>query len=561
MHVLLNTPRVDPERPELQADAKADVKDQTQGGPFVNVFEGDAEDLVLSLEQEGARPENFPVIDERMVHGGFRRLINQSTEVDVEFPGNAVGNQRVVPEVEQLVALRMDREATPQTDGFIPADPKTLDRIMNESSNLPQAFAEETVTPPASAVKGPDGTTESLEVTAVRAIHSIAGAGPDMLGRENSGQDLFLTPVQSVDLASVDEAIKPSHGLSSLTGAVVSSEGAVAPVVSPRAQVPQQADLPNAPRLAGDASVEQAISKLESGTVQAAQEPMPDNGETSIHAEKAAATEERRNSRLTHEAVSVEVKSVPSASGPIQQSVERIDVSDRFSREARPKFTPSVDKLDRGRDDVQLRSEQPQRIEMSAPLKTLEAGLSEQGRSVPVPQVLPLTDQSVLREAVREDVSFGATTAGGAEPTSTTTASTRAQPEPVNARSIVTQVIQSITRIPGENSIEIRLQPEELGRVRLMLLPVEGGVSVQIAAERADTLELLKRNVEMLEADLRKQGFSNASFSFESGNSDEDSRPEAWTKDPAEKKASSKTQVEVGTRPVLEEAGRLDIRV
>ncbi|MEL7203015.1 MAG: flagellar hook-length control protein FliK [Pseudomonadota bacterium] len=561
MHVLFNTPKVDPERPELQDDAKADVKDQTQGGPFVSVFEGDAEDLVFSLEQEGAQPESFPVFEKRMVLGGFHQLINQSTEADADFPENTAVNQQIVPEVEQLVALMGGREATPQTDGFIPADPKSLDRTANESSSLPQAFTEEAVTPPAPAENGSSETKESLEVTAVRAVQTTAGAGPDMLGRENSGQNVIITPVQSVDLESVEEADKPSHGLPSLIGAVVSSQGAVAPVVLPGAEVPQKTDLPNAPRLAGEASVEQAISKMESGTVQPAPEPIPDKGETLIRAEKTAATEEQRNLRVAREAVSVEVKSTPALSGLLQQSVERIDVSDRFSREARSKFTRSVDRQDRGRDDVQLRGELPQRVEMSAPLKTAEAVLSEQGRSVPVLKVLPLTDQSVLREAVREDVSFGATTAGGAEPTSTTVASARAQPEPVNARAIVTQVIQSITRTPGENSIEIRLQPEELGRVRLMLLPVEGGVSVQIAAERADTLELLKRNVEMLEADLRKQGFSNASFSFESGNSDEDSRPEAWSKDPAEKEASSKTQVEVGTRPVLKEAGRLDIRV
>ena len=94
-----------------------------------------------------------------------------------------------------------------------------------------------------------------------------------------------------------------------------------------------------------------------------------------------------------------------------------------------------------------------------------------------------------------------------------------AQPAPMpQARAVTNQIVQLFARATAEGTVEVRLQPEELGRVRLALSPVEAGVTVHISAERQDTLDLLRRHVDLLANDLLSQGYENLSFSFGQGN-------------------------------------------
>ncbi len=81
------------------------------------------------------------------------------------------------------------------------------------------------------------------------------------------------------------------------------------------------------------------------------------------------------------------------------------------------------------------------------------------------------------------------------------------------ARSVVAQMAESI-RTPGDGSVEVRLSPEELGRVRVTMSPGEHGLVVQLVAERPETLDLLRRHIDLLQADLRDAGYSGLEFSF-----------------------------------------------
>ncbi|MEM6890720.1 MAG: flagellar hook-length control protein FliK [Pseudomonadota bacterium] len=92
--------------------------------------------------------------------------------------------------------------------------------------------------------------------------------------------------------------------------------------------------------------------------------------------------------------------------------------------------------------------------------------------------------------------------------------------EPKAGVSVANQVVQSISRTQGDGVIEIRLQPEELGRVRITLSTGEVGVQVQILAERAETLDAMKRNIDLIANDLRDRGFGEPTFSFGSGDTD-----------------------------------------
>lgn len=75
------------------------------------------------------------------------------------------------------------------------------------------------------------------------------------------------------------------------------------------------------------------------------------------------------------------------------------------------------------------------------------------------------------------------------------------------------QLQQALPRVEG-NVLEIQLNPEELGRVRLQMSPTESGLSVQVFADRTDTLELLRRHVDILQRDLKDAGYAANDFTF-----------------------------------------------
>jgi|GEM_PF-3556183 len=81
------------------------------------------------------------------------------------------------------------------------------------------------------------------------------------------------------------------------------------------------------------------------------------------------------------------------------------------------------------------------------------------------------------------------------------------------ARPVIAQIVQA-TKSSTEGIVEVRLSPEELGRVRLSMTAGETGMVVHVAAERPETLELLRRNVDVFAANLQQEGFGNLNFSF-----------------------------------------------
>ena len=94
------------------------------------------------------------------------------------------------------------------------------------------------------------------------------------------------------------------------------------------------------------------------------------------------------------------------------------------------------------------------------------------------------------------------------------------RPTPLHATGIPTpppRAVEQIALAAGtatDGSVEIRLDPEELGRVKLRLHGQEGAMSVTVIAERAETLDLLRRHIDQLAAQLKDIGYSELSFEF-----------------------------------------------
>ncbi|MCX8509195.1 MAG: flagellar hook-length control protein FliK [Rhodobacteraceae bacterium] len=63
-------------------------------------------------------------------------------------------------------------------------------------------------------------------------------------------------------------------------------------------------------------------------------------------------------------------------------------------------------------------------------------------------------------------------------------------------------------------TVEITLSPEELGRVRMTISSTEGGLVLNLVADRADTLDLMRRHIDQLAQDFRAMGFERLSFAF-----------------------------------------------
>ncbi|RWR45405.1 flagellar hook-length control protein FliK [Sinirhodobacter ferrireducens] len=83
----------------------------------------------------------------------------------------------------------------------------------------------------------------------------------------------------------------------------------------------------------------------------------------------------------------------------------------------------------------------------------------------------------------------------------------------VPAHHVLRQLHEAVVHHP-DGPVEVALSPEELGRVRLTLHPAEHGITVAVQAERPETLDLMRRNIEMLARDFRDLGYTDVSFSF-----------------------------------------------
>lgn len=83
----------------------------------------------------------------------------------------------------------------------------------------------------------------------------------------------------------------------------------------------------------------------------------------------------------------------------------------------------------------------------------------------------------------------------------------------LSAHHVLRQLHEAVARKP-DGPVEVALAPEELGRVRMTLHPAEHGITVAVQAERAETLDLMRRNIELLARDFRELGYADVSFSF-----------------------------------------------
>lgn len=91
-----------------------------------------------------------------------------------------------------------------------------------------------------------------------------------------------------------------------------------------------------------------------------------------------------------------------------------------------------------------------------------------------------------------------------------------AGPEQARAVAVARQLAEA-TGLAPNGQLEVSLSPEELGRVKLTITPQDAGLAIAIQAERPETLELMRRHIDVLVRELADEGFASLSFDFGQG--------------------------------------------
>jgi len=126
----------------------------------------------------------------------------------------------------------------------------------------------------------------------------------------------------------------------------------------------------------------------------------------------------------------------------------------------------------------------------------------------------------------------------------------------------VMQQLAVAVRRSGEGEIEVALEPEELGKVRLTIAPNDTRVTVSVFVERPETLDLIRRHIDALTSDLRQQGYSEVALDFAQNRGEQSGRSRSdLPAQSAPSEDAAATEASTVTPRRLVRAGGLDLRL
>ncbi len=171
-------------------------------------------------------------------------------------------------------------------------------------------------------------------------------------------------------------------------------------------------------------------------------------------------------------------------------------------------------------DDLPVK-ESLTRSENTQPAATIKPA---PGQQAPLMQVLQA--QQIKLEAVKDKTEISAASFGDLDPLAPLDArsgpqaagATLAQAlnRPDTPMMIGRQMAEALQKLP-DRPVEISLNPRELGRVRMNISAAEAGITVNVVAERPETLDLMRRNIDQLTREFQAIGYDNINFSFAEG--------------------------------------------
>lgn len=123
---------------------------------------------------------------------------------------------------------------------------------------------------------------------------------------------------------------------------------------------------------------------------------------------------------------------------------------------------------------------------------------------------------------------------------------------------ILAQIVNKLSS-RGEQRIELRLDPPELGRVIVNLSPTENSVTATVTVERPEILDLMRRHADLLAAALESAGYASANLEFQSGSGGDDNTDSPDDQNPAHTAIIPPDASQPSG--IIIENGRLDIRL
>ncbi len=220
------------------------------------------------------------------------------------------------------------------------------------------------------------------------------------------------------------------------------------------------------------------------------------------------------DARMTEARFRPEVRPNLAISRTVEQSVTLIP-SDRLTLKVplpdqNPDSKPEPSGMMRANERLEVIAPAPQAV--SAPTTTVQ-----QPVLAAIPTQQPLQNRLADSMPIVETVADGAMAGGGTErPVHVVAGSSVTSASPDTARAVAQQLVVALSR-NANGTTELRLNPEELGRVRLNMTIIEGAVTVNVAAERPETADLMRRHIEVLADEFREMGYEDVSFSFDQG--------------------------------------------
>lgn len=129
------------------------------------------------------------------------------------------------------------------------------------------------------------------------------------------------------------------------------------------------------------------------------------------------------------------------------------------------------------------------------------------------------------------------------------------------ARAIAGQISAAINAQPKSGAVEITLNPEELGRVSIMLNGRDDGLNLTISAERPETLEMMRRHLSVLEEEFRNFGLGDLSFGLGTSSDTEQHEANHQERTSADTTQLSETASNASPIPKTGPVGRIDMRL
>ncbi len=137
-------------------------------------------------------------------------------------------------------------------------------------------------------------------------------------------------------------------------------------------------------------------------------------------------------------------------------------------------------------------------------------------------------------------------------------------PRPELATHIAHQITDAVKQSPNK-PIELSLHPQELGHVRITLQIHDGSISVLMAAQNADTTDLMRRHIDVLAQKFNDIGFENINFSFEDNTNGSSGfgadKGAKHTADFIEENISNGPAIPAKSSPVKQNSSGLDVRI